>query len=320
MARVLITGGCGFIASFLVAYILQTTDWEIVLLSKSESHHGNVRLRDIGALENPRVQLIRCDMSSGIPPVPDVDYILHMGAESHVDTSISEPEAFIRSNVIGTFRMLEYARTLPNLKKFLYFSTDEVFGPAQPGESFNEWSRYNSCNPYAATKAAAEELCLAWENTYKVPVVITHCMNVFGERQHPEKFVPLIVKKLLKDEPITIHLDAAGSPVHRRFVYGGDVARAVMLVLEHGINRQKYNIAGKMDKPLSQLVQVAGSLLNHEPHVQYGKPTIRPGVDSVYSVGGTNLSDLGWKPSPDSAAEFVKTVQWYQDHEKEWYV
>jgi len=138
--KALITGGSGFIASFVIDRILKTTDWKIVLVSKSQAHHGQIRLSGINALNNPRVQFIRADISAGIPPVQDVDYVLHMGAESHVDVSISEPERHIRSNVIGTYKMLEYARALPQLKKFLYFSTDEVYGSASPGETFTEWS------------------------------------------------------------------------------------------------------------------------------------------------------------------------------------
>lgn len=319
--KILVSGGCGFVSSFLVDRVLKTTDWDIVILSKSESKHGNLRLKDIGALGNPRVRVIRCDMSSGIPPIPDVDYIAHLGAESHVDTSISEPEMFIRSNVMGTFRMLEYARSLKGLKKFLYFSTDEVYGPAEPGQVFTEWSRYNSCNPYAATKAAAEELCLAWENTYRVPVVITHCMNVFGERQHPEKFIPLVVGKVLRDETITVHLDRAGQPVVRSFVYGEDVAEATLRVLEHGTVRQKYGIRGAMELPISSLARIIAGLCGREARLEMKYPaSTRPGVDTRYAVGGSLMLDhLEWRPSQDWQAQLARSVAWYLEHQKEWF-
>lgn len=318
--KVLITGGCGFIASFMVKLILDTTDWEIILISKSESKHGNLRLADIGAVPNPRVRLLRADMSSGIPPMPDVDYILHMGAESHVDTSICEPEMFIRSNVFGTFKMLEYARTLPGLKKFLYFSTDEVYGPAKTGEVFTEWSRYNSCNPYSATKAAAEELCLAWENTYKVPVVITHCMNVFGERQHPEKFIPLVVNKVLRGETITIHQDAEGNSVIRSFVYGGDVADATLRVLQHGQVRQKYGIRGAFEIPIKALALKIADACGKEAKLECQYPgSTRPGVDVRYAVSGNNMRDeLGWEPSLNTNMQFDRTIAWYLAH-REWF-
>jgi dTDP-glucose 4,6-dehydratase len=317
---ILITGGCGFIASFLVKRILDTTEWDIIILSKSESKHGNIRLADIGAVNNPRVRIVRCDFSSGVPPIANVDYIAHLGAESHVDTSISEPEMFLRSNVMGTFRMLEYARTLPNLKKFLYFSTDEVYGPAQPGEQFIEWSRYNSCNPYAATKAAGEELCLAWENTYKVPVVITHCMNVFGERQHPEKFIPMVVSKVMGEEIVTIHQDAAGNSVVRSFVYGGEVAEAILRVLEHGKIRQKYGIKGSFEISIKALAQSIADRCGRSIRMNYKYPKdTRPGVDTRYAVGGNNMKDdLGWEPSTDTTSQFNRTIEWYIAH-REWF-
>lgn len=318
--NMLVTGGCGFVASFVVEHLLKTTDCNIVLFSKSESHYGKIRMADIGAADNARVTFFRADMSGGVPPIPDVDYILHMGAESHVDSSIKEPEAFIRSNIIGTYKMLEYARTLPGLKKFLYFSTDEVYGPAKAGEVFTEWSRYNSCNPYAATKAAAEELCLAWENTYKVPCVITHSMNVFGERQHPEKFIPLVIKKILADEVITIHLDASGTPVVRSFVYGEDVADATIRVLFDGRPHQKYGIKGTLEIPISKLAETIAGYLGKEAKLEFKYPAVtRPGVDTRYAVGGTNLKDLGWEASTDPLAQLQATVQWYSDNRGEWY-
>jgi dTDP-glucose 4,6-dehydratase len=320
--KVLVTGGAGFIASFVVDRILKTTDWDIVLVSKSLSHHGQIRLAGVDAVNNPRVQFIRADISAGIPPIQDVDYVLHMGAESHVDVSISEPERHIRSNVIGTYKMLEYAKELPSLKKFLYFSTDEVYGSAKPGETFTEWSRYNSGNPYAATKAAAEELCLAWENTYKVPVVITHSMNVFGERQKPSSAIPLFIKRILDGKTITIHLDAEGNSVVRSFVYGDDVAEAALRVLESGAIRQKYGIKGAFETPISVLANRIADLCGKKVTLEYKYPSVlRPGVDTRYSVGGTNMKDeLGWEPSTDTDAQLKKSVDWYIEHAEEWYV
>ena len=242
--KVLISGGSGFIASFVIDRILKTTDWQIVLVCKSESKYGKIRLADVNAANNPRVRFIRADISSGVPNVSCVDYILHMGAESHVDISISEPEKHIRSNVIGTYKMLEYARTLPNLKKFLQFSTDEVYGSAKPGETFTEWSRYNSGNPYAATKAAAEELSLAWENTYKVPVVIMHSMNVFGERQQPTSVIPRFIKKILDGETLTVHVDTKRHPCDEKLHKRGRCWDATLRVLTDGKIRQKYGFPG----------------------------------------------------------------------------
>ena len=314
--KVLISGGSGFIASFVIDRILKTTDWQIVLVCKSESKYGKIRLADVNAANNPRVRFIRADISSGVPNVSCVDYILHMGAESHVDVSISEPEKHIRSNVIGTYKMLEYARTLPNLKKFLMFSTDEVYGSAKSGETFTEWSRYNSGNPYAATKAAAEELSLAWENTYKVPVVITHSMNVFGERQQPSAAIPLFIKKIMGDKTLTVHVDADGNPATRSFIYGEDVAEATIAVLTRGKIRQKYGFAG-FETRIDDLAKRIANICGRDAVLEYAHA--RPGVDTRYSVGGTNMKDdLGWSPCNSVDDQLRKTVQWYIEH-PEWF-
>jgi dTDP-glucose 4,6-dehydratase len=319
MTTVLISGGGGFISSFVIDRILKTTDWNVVLVCKSDSKYSKIRLADVNAANNPRVRFIRADISSGVPPVEDVDYILHMGAESHVDISISEPEKHIRSNIFGTYKMLEYARTLPNLKKFLQFSTDEVYGSAKSGETFSEWSRYNSGNPYAATKAAAEELSLAWENTYKVPVVITHSMNVFGERQQPKSVIPLFIKKILDGKTLTVHVDAEGNAVTRSFIYGADVADATLRVLTDGAIRQKYGFAG-FETSIADLAQRIAKIIGKEAIIEYAYPSVlRPGVDTRYSVTGTNMqNEFGWTPCNSVDDQLQKTVQWYIDH-PEWF-
>jgi dTDP-glucose 4,6-dehydratase len=314
--KVLISGGAGFIASFVLDRILKTTDWDVILLCKSDSKYSKIRLADVNAANNPRVRFIRADISSGVPPIEDVDYILHMGAESHVDVSISEPEKHIRSNIFGTYKMLEYARTLPNLKKFLQFSTDEVYGSAKPGETFTEWSRYNSGNPYAATKAAAEELSLAWENTFKVPVVITHSMNVFGERQQPSAVIPLFIKKIMDGKALTVHVDADGNPAIRSFIYGEDVAEATMAVLTRGKIRQKYGFAG-FETRIDDLAKRIANICDRDAALEYAHA--RPGVDTRYSVTGTNMQDdFGWSPRGSVDEQLQKTVQWYLKHE-EWF-
>jgi dTDP-glucose 4,6-dehydratase len=314
--KVLISGGGGFIASHVIKRILDTTDWNLVLLNKSESYHSKFRLTEIGAAGNPRVHSIRCDISAGVPPVQDVTYILHMGAESHVDISISEPERHIRSNIIGTYKMLEYARTLSGLKKMVQFSTDEVYGSAKAGETFTEWSRYNSGNPYAATKAAAEELSLAWENTFRVPVVITHSMNVFGERQQPSAVIPLFIKKIMDGKALTVHVDADGNPAIRSFIYGEDVAEATMAVLTRGKIRQKYGFAG-FETRIDDLAKRIANICDRDAALEYAHA--RPGVDTRYSVTGTNMQDdFGWSPRGSVDEQLQKTVQWYLKHE-EWF-
>ena len=161
-----------------------------------------------------RVKIIHHDLKAEInnlvqSQIGDVKHIFHIAASSHVDRAIEDPMTFVQDNVVATCNLLNYAREINNLETFVYFSTDEVFGPALDGVKFKEWDRYNSTNPYSASKAGGEELAIAFHNTYKVPVIITHCMNVFGERQHPEKFIPNTVWKAINNEKIIIHADSS---------------------------------------------------------------------------------------------------------------
>ena len=194
----LVTGGAGFIAHHIIDHFLKNTDWNIVTLDRLD-YSGNLNrihdvLKDYSESDQKRVRTVFHDLRAEINPltrsfIGNVDYILHLAAASHVDRSISHPLEFVQDNIIGTANILEFARKSDNLEMFINFSTDEIFGVAPPGVSYKERDRYNSTNPYSATKAGAEELCVAYENTYKIPMMITHTMNVFGERQAPEKFI-----------------------------------------------------------------------------------------------------------------------------------
>ena len=219
MKRVLITGGAGFIAHHLIYYLLKNTDWEIISLDRLD-YSGNLnRLNDIlsefSEKQKSRIKVVYHDLKSEINPwitkeIGTVNIILHLAAGSHVDRSIDFPMEFVLDNVVGTANILEYARKInqfQDLERFVYFSTDEVFGPAPKGIDYKENDRYNSTNPYSASKAGGEELSVAYENTYGLPVYITHTMNVFGERQHPEKFIPMCIKKIRDGELVTIHSD-----------------------------------------------------------------------------------------------------------------
>ena len=219
MKNVLITGGAGFIAHHLISYLLKNTDWNIVSLDRLD-YSGNLNrldniLSDLSNEQKSRVKIVYHDLKSEINPwlkkeLGSVDIILHLAAGSHVDRSIDYPMEFVLDNVVGTANILEYARQIDESKKlerFIYFSTDEVFGPAPQGIDYKENDRYNSTNPYSATKAGGEELAVAYENTYKLPIYITHTMNVFGERQHPEKFIPMCIKKIRDGDVVTIHSD-----------------------------------------------------------------------------------------------------------------
>lgn len=205
--RILITGGSGFIGHALLEYGLDHTKNEFVILDRLDPSSSMMRISEVLHTrpdKRRRVSFVYHDFKAPIndliaSQIGHVDYIYHLGAGSHVDRSIQDPLSFAMDNVVGTVNMLQYARTLFDLKLFLYFSTDEVFGPAPDGVKYEEWDRYNSGNPYSASKAGGEEMALAFNNTYGLPVIITHTMNVIGNRQHPEKYMPKIMRCLLKE-------------------------------------------------------------------------------------------------------------------------
>lgn len=208
---VLITGGCGFIGHHFVEHIFSTTNWNIIVLDKlTYASHGLERLRNTDTLDSKRVKVFTYDLSHPLSiglkkELGDVNYIVHMAADTHVDNSISTPVPFIKNNIMLTVHMLEYARTLSNLEIFFYFSTDEVYGPALGNKLFQEDERHNPTNPYSASKSGAEQICVAYHNTYDVPVMRINVMNAMGERQHVEKFIPKVIKKVLNDELVEIH-------------------------------------------------------------------------------------------------------------------
>ena len=243
MKRALITGGAGFIAHHLVGQILATTDWEIVTLDRLD-YSGNLnRLHDLMLSFDPevrkRVKVVHHDLKAEMNPliraeVGKVDYILHLAAGSHVDRSILYPMEFVMDNVVATCNILEFARTQDNLERFIYFGTDEVFGPAPNGIKYKENDRFNSTNPYSATKAGGEELAVAFENTYDLPVYVTHTMNVFGERQHPEKYIPMCIRKIRDGETVTIHSDKTRTiPGSRHYIHAQDVSSAILFLLNY---------------------------------------------------------------------------------------
>jgi dTDP-glucose 4,6-dehydratase len=297
--RVLITGSAGFVGSFLVKNLIVNTDWDIVGLERL-SYSGSLdRLKEVG----PRYKSVLHNLQNPINEhvadnIGKVDYIIHVAANSHVDRSIEYPMQFVMDNVVGTCNILDFARTFPTLKKFIYFSTDEVFGPAEPGVFYDENARYNSTNPYSATKAGGEELAVAYRNTYKVPVVITHTMNIFGETQHPEKFIPKCIKKIKNGEVIHIHSDSTKTKAGSRFyIYAGDVADAILFLLGPAGKLEKYNIVGKQEidnfELASLIAEEIGLPLKYE-FIDFHSS--RPGHDLRYALSGEKMRALGWEP------------------------
>jgi dTDP-glucose 4,6-dehydratase len=316
LTTALLTGGAGFIGSHVVADILDRTDWRLTVLDRLDCSGNLNRLAEIGAAKHPRVRFVYHDLKA---PISDQlarqlgahDYVLHLAAATHVDRSIDDPLAFVYDNVVASCNVLNFAR-LTGCERFLYFSTDEVFGPAPQGVRFAEWDRYNSGNPYAASKAGGEELALAFHNTYRLPVLVTHTMNVIGTMQHPEKFVPGTIAKVRDGEFVTIHADKTRTvPGSRFYVDARHVADAVRFVLRRGTPGEKYNIVGAQETDNLTLARMIAAEVGKPLHCELTDfHSSRPGHDLRYALDGRKLAALGWSP-PESLQESLRhIVQW----------
>jgi dTDP-glucose 4,6-dehydratase len=337
MKRVLITGGAGFIAHHLIGEILKKTDWEIVTLDRLD-YSGNLnRLHDLmlsfDQETRKRVKIVHHDLKAELnslvrSEIGNVDYILHLAAGSHVDRSIEYPMEFVLDNVVGTCNILEFARLQKNnLERFIYFSTDEVFGPAPDGIKYKENDRYNSTNPYSASKAGGEELAVAYENTYGLPIYITHTMNVFGERQHPEKFIPMCIRKIRDGEKLTIHSDKTCTiPGSRHYIHAQDVASAILFILNckekfeptwGNAKCPKFNIVGSEELNNLELAQIIaktqGKELNYELIDFHSS---RPGHDLRYALDGDKMKNLGWVPTKSAKERIAEVTKWSLDNER----
>jgi dTDP-glucose 4,6-dehydratase len=333
--RLLITGGAGFIGHHVVEHFLKNTDWEIISVDRLD-YSGNLnRLDDVVRRfpieERKRVKVVWHDLRAEITPlngnlIGPVDYILHLAASSHVDRSIEDPMSFVMDNVVGTVNILNFARTQKNLKRFVYFSTDEVFGPAPGTITYKERDRYNSTNPYSASKAAGEEMCVSFENTYKLPIFITHTMNVFGQRQHPEKFIPMCIRKIRNGENVTIHSDPSRTvPGSRFYVHAADVADAMYFLLHLTSEQEakvhepdwgdakcpKFNVVGKEEIDNLTLAKYIANAEDKELNYEMVDfHSSRPGHDLRYGLSGDYMKNLGWQPKYTLRERIKEVVDW----------
>jgi dTDP-glucose 4,6-dehydratase len=320
MVNILITGGAGFIGHHLVEHILKNTDWNITVLDRLESGNLN-RLAEID-LQN-RVKFQFHDLKAEFNPLltsqlGEFDYILHLAAATHVDRSITNPLSFVMDNVVSTCNLLNYAKNV-GCKKFLYFSTDEVFGPAPDEIKYKEWDRYNSGNPYAATKAGAEELCLAYANTYKMPIFITHTMNVFGERQDPEKFIPSTINKIIKGEIVSIHSNSDKTKSGSRFyIHARNVSDGILFLLDKSESGEKYNIVGEKEFSNLELAQQISNIIDKPLNYEMVDfHSSRPGHDLRYALDGTRMEKMGWLRKLEVEKSLEKMVLWTLQH-RQW--
>lgn len=346
MKNVLVTGGAGFVGSHLIEHLLKNTDWNIVTLDRFDASGNPHRLSEMldttPGVDRNRVQFVFWDLKAEFNDairarlVGGYDYIIHLAAGSHVDRSIDDPLSFFQDNCIGTVNLLNYARTggLKPDGKFHYFSTDEVFGPfpmdAEGG--YKEWDRHNPNNPYAAAKSAGEMAVMAFANTYKIPSVITNCMNIMGERQSPEKFIPLVIKRSLTGEKVSIHADETLTQSGKRhYLHARNIAAATVWILENGpaLNREanegRYNIVGDVELDNLTLALKVHALVKAKrpdvPDLNYELVSFhasRPGHDLRYALDGSHLKDAGFTYPVAFEESLEKLVEWTLEHEQDW--
>lgn len=314
--RILITGGAGFIGAHLVEHLLELGLHQLTLLDRLDSSGNLNRLAEIGAIRHPRVKFQYHDLRAPISDqlcaqLGSFEYIIHLAAGTHVDRSIADPLSFVYDNVVGTCNLLEFARKT-GCRKFLNFSTDEVFGAAPPGVVFKEDDRYRSCNPYSATKAGAEELGIAYHNTYGVPVVTTHCMNVIGRMQHPEKLVPKVISQVDKYQTVQIHSDKECKVSGSRFFIGADqAAEAVIFLLAYGKAGEKYNIVGERELTNLQVATIIAATQSKKLKYEMVDGTLsRPGMDLRYAMSGDKMRAMGWEPRKTIEDTIREITRW----------
>jgi dTDP-glucose 4,6-dehydratase len=323
--NILITGGCGFIGHHIVDYLLKNTEHNIYIIDKlSYASFGLDRLREIDALNNPRVHVYIYDLNSKIDygfvqELKNIHWIMHLAAETHVDNSISDPYHCIMNNVNSTLNMLELARKLEHLERFLYFSTDEVYGPALDGKLFKENDRHNPTNPYSASKSASEMICRSYENTFKIPLIVCNAMNVFGQRQHNEKFIPKCMNNILNSQTILIHAypGANAKAGSRFYIHANNIASAAYYIMCNGKLGENYNIPGQCEIANDDLCDKIAGILQKDAIKKYiHHDDKRPGHDLRYGLDGTKLLEIDWKPSGDFDTYLKEVIEWTQTNTK----
>lgn len=315
MVEVLVTGGAGFIGSNFVRYAIDAhPDWHVTTLDKLTYAGRLENLREVQ--DHPRHTFVHGDIAdAGVaaPLVRAAHYVIHFAAETHVDRSILGAGEFIRTDVQGTFVLLEAARQATGLRRFVQISTDEVYGSVAEGSS-RETDELRPRNPYSATKAAADRLAYSYWATFDVPVVITRASNNYGPNQFPEKVIPLFITNAIDAIPVPLYGDGLNV---RDWLHVRDHCRAIDLLLEAGRPGEVYNIGGGNEVRNIDLTRRILSLVDR-PESLIRPVADRPGHDRRYSVDTTKLRGLGWTPVADFADGLRDTVAWYRDNAWWW--
>lgn len=332
--RVLVTGGAGFIGSALLRY-LSDNNHAVTLNVDKLTYAGNLEsLKSIGSKSNYsflRADITNADLIADTIRKFQPTAIMHLAAESHVDRSIDGPAAFMETNIIGTYTLLqctlEYWRELGSREKdafrFHHISTDEVYGSLGSEGLFTESTSYDPRSPYSASKASSDHLVRAWHHTYGFPTLITNCSNNYGPYHFPEKLIPLVILNAMDRKPLPIY--GKGDNI-RDWLYVDDHARALWTVVQRGAPGETYNIGGNMERTNLSVVENICSILNekkpsaaggYEKLIEFVKD--RPGHDLRYAIDSSKIkSELGWEPSESFESGLEKTVDWYLNNAWWW--
>ena len=331
--RILITGGAGFIGSAVIRQYINDTTHDVINLDDI-TYAGN--LQSLSSIaDSDRYTFVQVNICDSVQLKETFDRyqphaVMHLAAETHVDRSIDDPSIFIKSNIVGTFNLLEVSRNywnnlIPDKKdKFVFHqvSTDEVYGDLDDSGLFNEETRYDPSSPYSASKASSDHLVRAWYRTYGLPMIITNCSNNYGAYQYPEKLIPLIILNALEGTPLPVY--GSGKQV-RDWLYVEDHAKALRLSLENGKIGQTYNIGGHNEKTNIEVVNIICDLLDkllplsqYLPHRSLiSHVSDRPGHDKRYAVDAKKIQEnLNWLPNETFESGIEKTVKWYLENKK----
>jgi dTDP-glucose 4,6-dehydratase len=332
LMRVIVTGGAGFIGSAVFRYFIAKLGYDVLVVDKL-TYAGNLAslspVASHPSFSFEKRDICDADAMRTIFSKYRPDAIVHLAAESHVDRSISGPVAFVQTNVVGTFTLLETARDyldsnsrLGDDFRFIHVSTDEVYGSLDQTGLFSESTPYDPSSPYSATKAASDHIAKAWHRTYGLPVIVSNCSNNYGPYQFPEKLIPLMVLNGLHDEPLPVYGDGANI---RDWLFVDDHARALGLILEKGSPGQTYNVGGRNERRNIDVVrQICGCL---DTIRKTGRPhdrlisfvTDRPGHDRRYAIDATKIeTELGWRAEETFETGIQKTVSWYFERGDWW--
>lgn len=325
--KILVTGGAGFIGSALIRYLIKNTDNHVINLDKLTYASNLSSLDDIKESGRYRFENIDICNKNRLSEVfldyrPDV--VMHLAAESHVDNSIKAPNKFLKTNIIGTFNLLESSRLMvkdpkSDNKKFIFhhISTDEVYGDLnEDDEKFSEQTPYAPSSPYSASKASSDHIVRAWFRTYNLPIIITNCSNNYGPYQFPEKLIPSTILKAINGKQISIY--GNGQQI-RDWLFVDDHVQALYKVATEGKVGETYNIGGNCEKRNIEVVEEICSLLDEiiplkdtSYHKQIKFISDRPGHDQRYAINTSKISNqLGWEPKETFDSGIKKTVLWY---------